>query len=71
MREVKNNQAVQGNHVYVIPPDTNLSIDQGILKLQPRPRTRTPRKQLSVRVRTNDRNVRNGSGQFLERWVAM
>ena len=27
--DVTNNQAVQPNHVYIIPPDTNLSIARG------------------------------------------
>ena len=34
--DVTNNQPVQPNHVYIIPPDTNLSIAEGMLKLQPR-----------------------------------
>lgn len=40
--DVTNNQAVEPNHVYIIPPDTTLSILDGKLKLQPRPKTRTP-----------------------------
>ena len=36
--EISNNQAVQANHVYVIPSDTTLSIAQGRLKLAPRSR---------------------------------
>jgi two-component system, chemotaxis family, CheB/CheR fusion protein len=32
---------VEVNHVYVIPPNTNLAIAQGVLKLQPRQQTRT------------------------------
>ena len=42
VREVTNNLRVDANHIYVIPPDTNLVIAHGILKLQPRPKTRTP-----------------------------
>ena len=42
VREVTNNLRVEANHVYVIPPNTNLSIAQGVLKLQPRQQTRTP-----------------------------
>ena len=44
--DVTNNQAVQPNHVYIIPPDTNLSIVEGVLKLQPRPKTRTPHRPI-------------------------
>ena len=39
VREVTNNLRVVANHVYIIPPNTNLSIAQGRLKLQPRPQT--------------------------------
>ena len=40
VREVTNNDLpVQPNHVYVIPPNTNLAIAQGVLKLQPRKQT--------------------------------
>ena len=41
VREVTNYQAVEPNQVYIIPPDTNLTIAQGILQLQPRARSRT------------------------------
>src|SRR6266850_6851895 len=34
--EVTPNLPVEPNHVYVIPPNKNLSIEQGILKLPPR-----------------------------------
>src|ERR1043166_5300897 len=37
---VTDNQQVQANNVYVIPPDTSLSGVQGFLKLQPRQRSR-------------------------------
>ena len=46
--EVTNNQVVQANHVYIIPPDTNLSIAQGILKLEPRPKVRTPHRPIDT-----------------------
>src|SRR5512133_2840400 len=36
VREVTNNLRVEANHVYVIPPNTNLGIAHGVLKLQPR-----------------------------------
>ncbi len=48
VREVKNNQPVEPNHVYVIPPDANLTIEQGVLKLQPRQRTRRPHRPIDT-----------------------
>ncbi len=41
VHEVTNNLRVEPNHVYIIPPNTNLGIARGILKLQPRARQRT------------------------------
>ena len=46
MREITNNLRVEANHVYVIPPNTNLGIARGVLKLQPRPETRTPHRSI-------------------------
>jgi two-component system CheB/CheR fusion protein len=46
VREVTNNLRVEANHVYVIPPNTDLGIAQGVLKLQPRPQTRTPHRSI-------------------------
>lgn len=46
VREVTNNLLVEPNHVYVIPPNTNLEIANGILKLRPRPRGRTPTRSI-------------------------
>jgi len=46
VREVTDNLRVEVNHVYVIPPNTNLSITQRVLKLQPRPQTRTPHRSI-------------------------
>jgi two-component system CheB/CheR fusion protein len=40
--EATNNLRVERNHVYVIPPNTNLTIAQGVLKLQPRQSGRAP-----------------------------
>ncbi|MDZ4858121.1 MAG: PAS domain S-box protein [Candidatus Hydrogenedentes bacterium] len=48
VREVINNQRVQADHVYVIPPGTNLSIAQGVLMLEPRAGTRTPHRPLDT-----------------------
>ncbi len=42
VREVTDNLRVESDQVYVIPPNTNLAIAQGVLKLEPRPQTRTP-----------------------------
>ena len=42
VQEVTNNLRVQPNHVYAIPPNTRLTIDQGLLKLQLRQPNRTP-----------------------------
>ncbi len=44
--EVTNNLRVQANHVYVIPPNTNLGIAQGVLRLRPRLQTRTPARSI-------------------------
>ena len=44
--DVTNSQPVQPNHVYIIPPDTNLTIAEGKLRLQPRPKTRTPHRPI-------------------------
>src|SRR5215471_10690008 len=40
VREVTDNLPVEANHVYIIPPNTNLTIAQGVLKLEPRQQTR-------------------------------
>jgi two-component system, chemotaxis family, CheB/CheR fusion protein len=44
--EVTNKLRVQANHVYIIPPNKSLGISQGVLKLQPRPQTRTPHRSI-------------------------
>ena len=44
--DVTNNQPVQPNQVYIIPPDTNLSISDGVLKLKPRSKTRIPHRPI-------------------------
>jgi two-component system CheB/CheR fusion protein len=41
VREATQNLRVQANHVYIIPPNTNLGIKDGLLKLQARSRDRT------------------------------
>jgi two-component system, chemotaxis family, CheB/CheR fusion protein len=46
VREVTNNLRVEANHVYVIPPNSNLGVAQGVLKLRPRQQTRTPTRSI-------------------------
>ncbi len=46
--EIVNNQSVEPNHIYIIPPDTNLSIADGKLQLNPRPKTRTPHRPIDT-----------------------
>ncbi len=48
VREITNDERVRVNHIYVIPPDTNLTIAKGVLKLQPRKRTRTPHRSIDT-----------------------
>ena len=42
VREITDNLRVESNHVYVIPPNTNLAIAKGVLKIESRQQTRTP-----------------------------
>jgi two-component system, chemotaxis family, CheB/CheR fusion protein len=35
--QVRDKTRVEPNHIYVIPPNTNMAIEQGVLRLQPRP----------------------------------
>jgi two-component system CheB/CheR fusion protein len=44
--EIENGQPVLPNQVHVIPRDTNLMIEQGMLKLAPRPKGRVPHKPI-------------------------
>jgi two-component system CheB/CheR fusion protein len=44
--DVTDNLPVEANHVYVIPPNTTLSIAQGVLRLQPRKQARTPTRSI-------------------------
>jgi two-component system CheB/CheR fusion protein len=39
VREVTNNTRVQPDQINIIPPNTSLTIDEGVLKLQPRKKT--------------------------------
>ncbi len=44
--EVVQDERVEPNHVYVIPPNTSLSIKHGVLQLERRTRTRTPHRPI-------------------------
>ena len=44
--EIENDQPVEPNNIYIIPPDTNLKIANGKLQLMPRPKTRTPHRPI-------------------------
>lgn len=46
VREVTNNLPVEANNVYVIPPNTTLSITAGALTLEPRKQSRTPTRSI-------------------------
>ena len=46
--EIVSNKPVEANHVYIIPRDKNLSIEQGILRLDPRERKRTPHRPIDI-----------------------
>jgi two-component system CheB/CheR fusion protein len=46
VREIANAEPVRPNHVYIIPPDTNLTLDAGVLKTHPRLRTRAPHRPI-------------------------
>src|SRR6185369_2063385 len=46
VHEVTDNLPVEANNVYVIPPNTTLSIAHGILKLEPRKQGRTPTRSI-------------------------
>ncbi len=48
VQEATNNQTVQANHVYIIPPDTNLYMAKGVLKLEPRPKVRMPHRPIDT-----------------------
>jgi len=48
VREVTNNLPVEPNQVYVISPNTKLSLSAGTLTLRPRQRTRTPTRSIDT-----------------------
>jgi two-component system, chemotaxis family, CheB/CheR fusion protein len=59
VREVTDNLRVEANHVYVIPPNTNLAIKQGVLKLQSRPPGRTPARSIDFFFESLAQDQRN------------
>ena len=46
VREIKNDERIEANQVYVIPRDTELRVAGGVLKIQPRKRTRAPNRPI-------------------------
>jgi two-component system, chemotaxis family, CheB/CheR fusion protein len=48
VREAANGQAVEANHVYIIPPDRNLTIAKAILRLEQRPKASGPNRSIDV-----------------------
>jgi two-component system CheB/CheR fusion protein len=48
LHEVTNNLPVEPNHVYVIPPNTDMSITAGVLTLRPRAKVRTPARSIDT-----------------------
>ncbi len=48
VREITNDEPVKANRVYVIPRDQNLSIANGVLKIERRPRTRAPNRPIDA-----------------------
>ncbi len=46
VREVTDHERVAANHVYVIPPNTDLTLADGVLALQSRPDTRAPHRSI-------------------------
>ena len=46
--EITHDQPLKADHVYIIPRDTDLRIEQGVLKLQPRERTRIPHRPIDT-----------------------
>jgi len=47
VREVRNNLPIKANHVYIIPPNTTMTVAGGVLKLQPR-RTGGPQRSIDL-----------------------
>src|SRR5262249_49962744 len=46
VHEVTNNLRVEADHIFVIPPNTTMSIAEGVLKLQPREQSRRPTRSI-------------------------
>ena len=60
VREVTNNLRVEANHVYVIPPNTNLTIERGLLRLERRQHTRMPARSIDSFLESLARTSANG-----------
>ncbi len=58
VREITHNLPVQANHVYIIPRDRNLTIEQGVLKLEARERARTPHRPIDTFFKSLARDQR-------------
>lgn len=56
--EVTEHLTVEANHVYVIPPNTDLMLEAGALRLQPRPDTRAPHRSIDFFFATLAREQR-------------
>ena len=48
VHEIANGQAVAPNQIYVIPPNVSLTIEHGVLKLQPRKKVRQPAHSVDI-----------------------
>jgi two-component system, chemotaxis family, CheB/CheR fusion protein len=59
VREVKDGTTVEPDHVYVIPPDTEMVIFQGILHLAPREKTRGQHMPVDTFLRSLAQDRRN------------
>lgn len=46
VREIKDNTSVEANQIYVIPPNSDLAIAQGVLKLSPREKAMGPARSI-------------------------
>jgi len=48
VQDASNNRRVEPNRIYVIPRNTSLEIEQGMLKLRSRPKARAPQRSIDV-----------------------
>jgi two-component system CheB/CheR fusion protein len=59
VREVENQMPVEQNHVYVIPPGTNMVVAEGLLKLSPRSEGRGPHRPIDHFMQSLAEDVRH------------